>query len=171
MRTRAPLTRVVVVALAMAGLAGLAGCEPVSGSPSTITIRYQERAPLTRDRLVVTISDGRNEWHYEGLDLEPDDDGWLVSRPLRLTNTSIIRLGVGFRGSGPSAVATGDVVIATGSRERWTVDIFAASSGGETACAGCGGISRFTIAQDSRPTARDWLYVRWSAASQDPTAP
>lgn len=166
---RPPLApRLVLAALA---LGGLAACEPVAASPATLTIRYQERPPLTRDRLVVTVADGRNEWYYEGVDLESEEDGWLAGRPLRLPREGSVRVKVAFRGTGQHAVAAGDATIRVAARERWRLDVFTSESAPGAACSGCTGIVRLTIAQESRPSARDWLYLRWIVTDPHPTAP
>lgn len=149
----------------------LAGCEPPGTSPTTVTVRYQERAQFIRDRLVVAVVDGRNEWYFEGVDLEPTSDGWLASRALRFPDAGRKVLTISIRGDGPAAVGRGSVMLSTTSHERWTVDINTSASASDTACGTCAGISRFPITDDPRTTARDWLYVRWYLENQHPTAP
>ncbi len=151
-----------------------AGCEPALDAPASVTLRYLERQPLTRDRLVVTVDDLRSNWYFEGVDFEPAGDGWLVSRSLRLSARAGVRIAVSLRDSSDATdrpVATGQIMLPSSTNERWQVDIFASELEPGTACAGCASLARFPIAERSRPAARDWLYIRWTGAGTAPTGP
>lgn len=147
---------------------GAAGCEDELIAPASVTVRYQEEAPLVRDRLVVTVEDVGNEWYFEGVDLQPSADGWLTSRSLRVSARGGVRINVSLRGNDLAAAAGGEVVLPEGVSEEWLVDIFASEAAPSIACDGCTGLARFAIAEDARPAARDWLYVRWGGSGARP---
>ncbi len=151
-----------------------AGCEPALDSPASVTLRYREVQPLARDRLVVTVDDLRSNWYFEGVDFEPADDGWLVSRTLKLSARAGVRIAVTVRSVSDStdrAVAVGQIIIPNSANERWQVDIFPSDVEPAVACAGCSSLARFPIAEGSRPTARDWLYIRSTGKGTVPTGP
>jgi hypothetical protein len=147
---------------------GAGGCEVAPVAPASVTVRYLEVAPLTRDRLVVTVDDPRSGWYFEGVDFQPSPDGWLTSRSLRVSTRGGVRITVSLRGSGVSAAASGEIVLPEGESEEWMVDIFPSEAAPSVACDGCAGLARLTIAEDARPAARDWLYVRWGSGDVAP---
>lgn len=149
-----------------------AGCEPDLGVPATVTVRYREVAPLTRDRLVVTVDDADSGWYFEGVDFEPATDGWLTSRSLDLSASGGVRVLVALRGSATTtAAASGEIVLPATANERWLVDIFPSELAPNVVCGGCAGLARFAITESDRPAARDWLYVRWTGSGGSPTGP
>lgn len=175
MNRRVSITRSLsCVALFIFFLVAAAGCEPALDAPASVTLRFQERQPLTRDRLVVTVDDLRSNWYFEGVDFEPAGDGWLVSRPLKLSASTGVRIAVSLRSVGDAtdkAVAAGQITLPNSANERWQVDIFASDVESSVACAGCSSLSRFPITEGSRPAARDWLYIRSTGKATSPTGP
>ena len=125
-------------------------------------MRYDERAPLTRDRLVVTVTDGRRQWYFEGADLSDDGTGWLISRPLRVADGGTVTISATLRGDGTAPVGGGTVALPLARDGRWQVDVLTSALEPSSVCAGCTGITRFSIAEAERPTAHDWLYIRWT---------
>ncbi|MHB1225389.1 MAG: hypothetical protein ACYC2G_15275 [Gemmatimonadaceae bacterium] len=158
------LASLLVVILAL----GVGGCEEGFIAPASVTLRYRERAPLTRERLVVTVDDINNEWYFEGVDLPPSADGWLTSRSLRVSTRGGVRITVSLRGTSVVAAAGGEIVLPESPGEEWLVDIFTSEAAPSVACDGCAGLARLAIAEDDRPTARDWLYVRWGSIDVSP---
>lgn len=125
-------------------------------------MRYREVAPLGRERLAVTLDDEHRQFYLEGIDLV-ERDGWLVSRELRTLTRGELVVRLALRGSGSAAVATAHVTLPLAPDARWRIDIFPSSAEPAAACADCTGLHRAAIAQGSRPSARDWLYVTWTA--------
>lgn len=155
-------------------LALAAGCEPAPDAPASVTLRYREVQPLTRDRLVVTVDDQHSNWYFEGVDFEPTDDGWLVSRSLKLSAKAGVRIAVTMRSVSDStdrAVAAGQIMLPNSPNERWQVDIFASELEPTVACGSCSFLARFPIVEGSRPAARDWLYIRSTGKGTSPTGP
>ena len=156
--------RHTVARLATAALLvlGLAGCENVASDPTSVVVRYAERAPLTRDRLVVTVSAGGRRWYFEGEDLTPDGTGWLASRPLRVGDAGTVEVTAAFRGDQLSPAGIGAVQLPLERDGHWQVDVLTSALEPSTVCAGCTGVTRFSIAEAERPAAHDWLYIRWT---------
>lgn len=127
-------------------------------------MRYREVEPLGRERLAVTLDDERRQFYLEGIDLV-ERDGWLVSRELRTLPRGDLVVRLALRGSGTAAAATADVVVPLAPDARWRIDIFPSSADPAAACAGCAGLHRAAIAEGVRPSARDWLYVTWTAGA------
>ena len=140
----------------------MAGCEAVPGDPTTIVVRYAEQAPLTRDRLVVTVADGLRQWYFEGADLTDDGSGWLTSRPLHVGDGGTVVISAAFRGDGTPAAGAGGIVLPLTRDGRWQVDVLTSALEPSTVCAGCTGVTRFPLAEPERPAAHDWLYIRWT---------
>ena len=154
----------------LAGLALLpllAACGLVEPATGRVSVRYQERAPLGRERLVVNLTDGRDEWYVEGTDLQPAGDGWLAGRTIRLHEGGPLRLSATLRGDGRQVAAVGDVTLPLDHGRHWRVDIFASPRSEAEACGGCDGVRRFVIAPSSRPSAQDWLYITWTDQATD----
>lgn len=88
--------------------------EPALDAPAPVTLRYREVQPLNRDRLVVTVNYLRSNWYFEGADFEPVDDGWLVSRLLKLSASAGEHIGASLRkvsGTTDRTVAAGQIVL------------------------------------------------------------
>jgi hypothetical protein len=132
-----------------------------------VSVRYQERAPLDRELLVVNLTDGQDEWYLEGTDLQPAADGWLASRTIRLHDGGTMRLSATIRAEGREVAAAGDLTLPLDEGRHWRVDIFASPRTQSEACDGCDGIKRFAIAPSSRPSAQDWLYITWTDQATD----
>lgn len=160
--------RLVAPLLALLLALGAGGCEGDPVAPASVTVRYLEQAPLTRDRLVVTVDDLRSGWYFEGVDFQSSADGWLTSRSLRVSTRGGVHISIALRGTGVTAVAGGEIVLPEGVSDEWLVDIFPSEAAPSVACDGCAGLARFAIAEDARPTARDWLYVRWHSSDASP---
>lgn len=154
--------RLRALATALLPLLALAGCEDLGPDLARVVVRFEERAPLTRDRLVVTVRDGRRDYYLEGLDLQAADDGWWVGRELRVATGGEAEVLVALRGAGVPPAAYGELVLPLAPNARWRVDVFASSVDGPTACGGCTGYRRHTIVPDARPSAQDWLYITWT---------
>jgi hypothetical protein len=161
---RAPLRALTVALAAVLGLA-LAGCQDLGPDRARVAVRYQELLPLGRERLVLTLQDGERQFYLEGIDLEPAADGWLASRELRVANGGTLRVRVALRGTGGTSVSTVDVDVPLAPHARWRLDVFPSSASLAAACGGCTGVQRATILQSERPSARDWLYVTWTAVA------
>lgn len=140
----------------------LAACEDLGPDRTRVLVRFQERAPLTRDRLVVTLRDGRRDYYFEGLDLRPTGDGWWEARELRLASRGEADMLVALRGAGAPPAAAGEIVLPLAPNAHWRVDVFASSADGPAACAGCTAFRRFSIVPEARPSAQDFLYVTWT---------
>lgn len=141
----------------------LPACEDLGPERTRVLVRYHERAPLTRDRLVVTVRDGRRDYYFEGLDLRPVGDGWWEGRELRLAADGEADVLVAVRGAGVSPAAAGEILLPLAPNARWRLDVFASSADGPTACGGCTAYRRFGIVPDARPSAQDFLYVTWTS--------
>ena len=148
--------------LLLALLPVLAACGLVEPSTGRVSVRYQERAPLERELLVVNLTDGQDEWYLEGTDLQPAADGWLASRPIHLHEGGTMRLSATIRGDGQDVAAIGDVTLPLDAGRHWRVDIFASARPQWEACGGCDGVKRFAIVPSARPSAQDWLYITWT---------
>lgn len=151
--------------LALAPL--LAACGLLEPAHGRVSVRYQERAPLARQLLVVNLTDGRDEWYLEGTDLQPTADGWLASRTIHLHEDGTLRLSTTLRGSGTNVAAIGDVTLPLDDGRHWRIDIFPSARSQEEACGGCDGVRRFAIAPSARPSAQDWLYITWTDQATD----
>jgi len=160
---RRALRRLAAALLPAALLLPLAACEDLGADRARVVVRFQERAPLTRDRLVVTVRDGRRDYYFEGLDLQPAGDGWWRGRELRLAAQGEADVLVALRGVGTSPAAAGEILLPLTPGARWRLDVFASSADGPTACGGCTSYRRFGIVPDARPSAQDFLYVTWTA--------
>ena len=146
----------------------LAGCGLLEPAHGRVSVRYQERAPLARQLLVVNLTDGQDEWYLEGTDLQPaGDDGWLASRTIHLHEDGTLRLSTTLRGSGTTVAAIGDVTLPLDAGRHWRIDIFPSARPQEEACGGCDGVRRFVIAPSARPSAQDWLYITWTDQATD----
>lgn len=148
--------------LPLALLLPLAACEDLGPDRTRVVVRFHERAPLTRDRLVVTMRDGRRDFYFEGLDLRPVGDGWWEARELRLAASGEAEVLVALRGVGPTPAAAGEILLPLTPNARWRLDVFVSSADGPTACGDCTGLRRFGIVPDARPSAQDFLYVTWT---------
>jgi len=146
----------------------LAACSAFEPEYAGVVVRYRETEALGRERLVVTLTSGRVVWYLEGTDMAPDGSGWLASRPLRIPDGGDVELLVALRGEGSDAAATGivDLRLETGRQAR--VDVFPSAAETWTVCEGCDGIARFPIRSAFRPSARDWLYLRWTGTAGPP---
>ena len=167
LRSASPPRRQVPVRLRRALLLAsllipLAACEDLGPDRTRVLVRFQERAPLTRDRLVVTLRDGRRDYYFEGLDLRPTGDGWWEARELRLASRGEADMLVALRGAGVPPAAAGEIVLPLAPNAHWRVDVFASSADGPAACAGCTAFRRFSIVPEARPSAQDFLYVTWT---------
>lgn len=140
----------------------LAACSAFEPEYAGVVVRYREAEPLGRDRLVVTLTSGRIVWYLEGSDMAVDGSGWLSSRELRIPHGGDAELLVALRGEGSDPAASGTVTLPLEVGRQARVDIFTASDPLGAACDGCDGIARFPIESRFRPSARDWLYVRWT---------
>ncbi len=160
---RRALRRLLGALLPAALLLPLAACEDLGPDRPRVVVRFHERAPLTRDRLVVTLRDGRRDFYFEGLDMRPVGDGWWEARELRLTAGSEAEVLVALRGTGRPAAAAGEFRLPLAPNARWRLDVFASSVGSTTACGACTGLQRFPIDPTQRPSAQDFLYVTWTA--------
>lgn len=159
LRLAIPLRGVLLAAmLAFA----LPACEDLGPDRSRLLVRFEERPPLGRERLVVTVADGRRDYYFEGLDLERAADGWWQARELRLSNVGEAVILVALRGAGAAPAAAGELALPLAPNARWRLDVFASSADGQTACGGCTGFRRYGIAPAFRPSAQDWLYVTWT---------
>lgn len=140
----------------------VAACEDLGPDRARVVVRFHERAPLTRDRLVVTLRDGRRDYYLEGLDLRPVGDGWWEARELRLGSSGEAEVLVALRGAGPAPAVAGEIALPLAPNARWRLDVFASSADGPAACGDCTAFRRFTIVPDARPSAQDFLYVAWT---------
>jgi hypothetical protein len=159
-RRRAPRRRALVATL-LACL--LPACNDLGPDPAHVRLRYLEVAPLDRDRLVATLDVPGHQWYFEGTDLQPEGDGWLAGREITVGSDGDLLLRLALRGTGDDAVAQADVSIALTHGARWRIDVFPSSLESAEACGGCNGVHRVPIALAARPSARDWLYVTWTA--------
>lgn len=157
-----PRRRAVGLRLLPLLLPALLACEDLGPDRTRVVVRFQERAPLTRDRLVVTMQDDRRDYYFEGLDLRATGDGWWEARELRLSSRGEAKVLVALRGAAISPAAAGEILLPLAPNARWRVDVFASSADPATACDGCTSLSRFPIVPDARPSAQDWLYVTWT---------
>ena len=144
----------------------LAACGLVEPATGRVSVRYQERAPLGRELLVVHFTDGRDEWYLEGTDLRPSADGWLAGRTIRLKEGTL-RLSVALRGDGRQVAAVGDVTLPLDDGRHWRIDVFPSARPASEACGGCDGVRRFIIVPSARPSAQDWLYITWTDQAGD----
>lgn len=164
-----PTSRPLAVALPLLLLLG-AACSALEPEHASVVVRFREVAPVTRDRLVVTISDGDTEWYLEGTDLEASADGWLAGRALRVAPGGTLKVRIALRGVGSEPAASGQLALATPADARWRIDVFPSDVPQAAACSGCTGVVRFPILAQFRPSAQDWLYVTWTGVTTDPGA-
>lgn len=151
-------------ALAVALLACLLpACNDLGPDPAHVQLRYLEVPPLDRDRFVATLDVPGHQWYFEGTDLQPEGDGWLAGREVTVGSKGDLVLRLALRGSGENAVAQADVTIRLTHGARWRIDVFPSSLESAVACGDCSGVHRVPIALPARPSARDWLYVTWTA--------
>jgi hypothetical protein len=141
----------------------LGACDDLGPNPAHVQLRYREVAPLDRGRLVVTLDVPGHQWYFEGTDLQPVGDGWLAGREIEVGSDGELLLRLALRDQGDGTVARADVSIALAHGARWRVDVFPSSLERADACGDCSGVHRVTIDQGARPSARDWLYVTWTA--------
>ncbi len=153
---RLPIRRAALLLLPI-----LAACSALEPEYAGLVVRYREVAPLDRERLVVTVESGRITWYLEGTDMAEVGDGWLSSRELRIPTGGDAELLVALRGRGTGPAASTTVTLPLEVGRRAQVDIFTSGEPPERACEGCAGIARAPIEPVFRPSARDWLYIRW----------
>lgn len=150
--------------LAVALLVSLLGaCDDLGPNPAHVQLRYREVAPLDRGRLVVTLDVPGHQWYVEGIDLQPEGGGWLAGREISVGSDGELLMRLALRDGGDDAVARSDVSIPLTHGARWRIDIFPSSLENAAACGNCSGVHRVPIDEDARPSARDWLYVTWTA--------
>lgn len=148
----------------------LAACSTFEPEYAGVLLRFREVDAITRDRLVVTVSDGGITWYLEGTDLQESADGWLVARELRVAPGDLVTLRIALRGEGSEPAAAGLISLPVPTGERWRVDVFPSAMPQAAACSGCTGVARFPIVAQFRPSAQDWLYVTWAGVTTDPGA-
>lgn len=141
----------------------LAGCNDLGPNPAHVQLRYREVAPLDRDRLVVTFDVPGHQWYLEGTDLQPSGDGWLTGRELTVGSDGELMMRLALRDDDDGSVARGEAVIPLAHGARWRIDVFPSSLESAAACGGCSGVHRVSIDAAARPSARDWLYITWTA--------
>ncbi|HEY0971087.1 MAG TPA: hypothetical protein VGE02_08985 [Gemmatimonadales bacterium] len=142
----------------------LTACSALEPEYAGVVVRYREAGPLTRERLVVTLESHGITWYLEGTDMAADG-GWLSSRVLRIPKGGQAELVVALRGQGSQPAATGTVALPLEVGRQARVDVFISEEPLELACDGCAGLARFPIQPAFRPSARDWLYVRWTGTA------
>ena len=148
----------------------VAACGSLEPEYAGIVVRFREEAPVTRERLVVTVSDGDTEWFLEGTDLEATADGWLAARELRVAPGGDLSIRIALRGVGSEPAASGQLSLPLPPDARWRLDVFPSDVSHAAACDGCAGVARFPILAQFRPSAQDWLYVTWTGVATDPGA-
>ncbi|HEU4630196.1 MAG TPA: hypothetical protein VFS08_10665 [Gemmatimonadaceae bacterium] len=166
--TRHPSHRRALLAALLAGslAAPLAACDDLGPDPAHVQLRYHEVAPLGRDRLVVTFDVPGHQWYFEGTDLQPTtDDGWLAGREIDVGSDGELLMRLALRDDGDGTVARADATIPLAHGLRWRVDVFPSALDEAAACGACNGIHRVAIDPEARPSARDWLYITWTALS------